>query len=49
MIVGVMRDYKLKLRDLHTSDTLGCVGNWKSGTPKDRDEVNRRETFECDG
>jgi hypothetical protein len=23
MSVGVMKDYELKLRDLHTSDTLG--------------------------
>lgn len=30
--------------DLHTSDTLG----W-GGTPKDRDEVNRREFWVCDG
>ena len=29
-VVRVMRDEKLKLRDLHDSDTLGCVG---SGTP----------------
>ena len=24
--------------DLHVSHTLGFVGNWKSGTPKNRDE-----------
>jgi hypothetical protein len=28
MSVGVIRDEKLKLRDLHTSHTLGCVGDW---------------------
>ena len=27
MGVGVMRDYKLKLRDLHTTHALGCVGD----------------------
>jgi len=30
----------------HTSHTLGWGG---TGTPKDRDEVNRREVWECDG
>ena len=43
MSVGVMKDYKLKLRDLHVSHTFGCVG---TRTPKHSDEVNRRE---CDG
>jgi hypothetical protein len=38
MSIGVMKDYKVKLRDLHVSHTLGYVG---TGTPKDRDEVNR--------
>jgi hypothetical protein len=28
MSVGVMRDYKLKLRDLHSLDTLGSVGGF---------------------
>jgi hypothetical protein len=28
MSLGVMKDEKLKLRDLHTSDTLGCGGDW---------------------
>jgi hypothetical protein len=28
--VGVMRDYNLKLRDLHVSNTLGCVGDWNT-------------------
>ena len=23
-----MKDYKLKLRNLHVSDTLGCSGDW---------------------
>ena len=27
----------------------GFRGDWKSGTPKDRDEVNSREVCECDG
>ncbi len=40
--VGVMKDQKVHLRDLHVSDTLCCVG---TGTPKDRDEVNKREVF----
>ena len=40
----------LNLRDLHDSHTLGCAGNWNhTGIPEDRDEVNRREVFECDG
>jgi hypothetical protein len=30
MSVGVMKGYKLKLRDLHDSDTLGCVGDWNT-------------------
>jgi hypothetical protein len=30
MSVGVMRDEKLKLKDLHVSDTLGCVGDWNT-------------------
>jgi hypothetical protein len=25
----VMKDEKIKLRDLHASDTLCCVGEWK--------------------
>jgi hypothetical protein len=41
-----MKDYKLKLRDLHTSHALGCAGD---RTPKDEDEVNRREVCVCDG
>ena len=39
MSIGVMKDSKLKLRDLYDSYTLGCVG----------DEINRREVVECDG
>jgi hypothetical protein len=35
---------KLKLRDLHTSHTLG---EWGTGTPKDKDEVDRRDVYEC--
>jgi hypothetical protein len=30
MSVGVMKDQKIKLRDLHVSHTLGCVGNWNT-------------------
>jgi hypothetical protein len=26
MGTGVLKDEKLKLRDLHASDTLGCMG-----------------------
>ncbi len=44
-----MKDYELKLRNLHTSYTLGCSRNWRTGIPKDRDEVNRKEVCECDG
>jgi hypothetical protein len=46
MSVGVMKDYKLKQRNLRASHTLGWSG---TGTPKDRDEVNKREVCECDG
>jgi hypothetical protein len=28
MSVGVMRDLKLNLRDLHDSDTLGSAWDW---------------------
>jgi hypothetical protein len=48
MSVGVMKDYKLKLRNLSASHTTHWVGHG-TGTPKDRDEVNRREVCECDG
>jgi hypothetical protein len=30
MSVGVMKDYKLKLRNLHTSYTLGWSWNWNT-------------------
>jgi hypothetical protein len=43
-----MKDYKLKLRDLHDPETWHWVP-WGTGTPKGRDEVNRREVCECDG
>ena len=45
MSVGVMEDYKLG--DLQVSPTLG----WScgTGTPKDKDEVNKREVYECEG
>ncbi len=44
MIVGMMKDEKLKLRGLHPSDTLGCSGPeknicllWiKKARPKDK-------------
>jgi hypothetical protein len=47
MSVGVMEDYKL--RDLLTSHTLGWSWTRGTGTPKDRDEVNKREVCECEG
>ncbi len=31
MIVGVMKDYKLKQRDLRSSHTLGWSWNWNTG------------------
>ncbi len=30
MSVGVMKDYKLKLRKLHVSHTLGWLWNWNT-------------------
>jgi hypothetical protein len=42
-----MKEEKLNLRDLHVSYTLCVVRG--TGTPKDKDEVNRREVCECDG
>jgi hypothetical protein len=41
-------DERLKAKDegCHVSHTLGSSG---TGTPKNRDEVNRREACECDG
>jgi hypothetical protein len=49
MSVGVMKDYKLKLRNLYRIYTshIHWVGRG-SGTPKDRDEVNRREVCELE-
>jgi hypothetical protein len=44
MSVGVMKDQKLKLRELHDSYTVPV--SWGTGTPKDRDEVNKREVSE---
>ena len=38
MSVSVMKDEKLKVRDLHVSHTLGFTGDWNT---KDRDEVTR--------
>ena len=43
MSVGVMKDWKLKLRNLHVRV------HWGTGTPKDKDEVNKRDVSECDG
>ncbi len=45
MSVGVIKDYELKLRNHKSLHWFGLG----TGTPKDRDEVNRREVFECDG
>jgi hypothetical protein len=41
-----MKDYQLNLRDLQPHIHWVARG---TGTPKDRDEVNKREVFECDG
>ena len=41
-----MKDNKLKLRNLHDSHTL--VGR-ETGTPKDKDEVNKPELCDCEG
>jgi hypothetical protein len=30
MMVGAMKDEKLKLRGLHASHTLGCSGDWNT-------------------
>jgi hypothetical protein len=30
MSVGVMKDVKVKMRNLLVSDTLGCSGNWNT-------------------
>jgi hypothetical protein len=30
MSVGVMKDYKLKLRNLHVSYSLGSSGDWNT-------------------
>ncbi len=45
MSVGVMEDYKLK--EIYASLTH-WVGRG-TGTPKDKDEVNKREVCECEG
>jgi hypothetical protein len=42
-----MKDKKLKMRNLHSSQT-GWVGRG-IGTLKDKDEVNRREFYEFEG
>jgi hypothetical protein len=49
MSVGVMKDYRLKLWNLYRIYTshIHWVGRG-TGTPKDRDEVNRREVCELE-
>jgi hypothetical protein len=42
----VMKDYQVNLRDLQPHIHWVPRG---TGTPKDRDEVSKREVFECDG
>ena len=44
MSVGVMEDYK---QEIYTSPTH-WVGRG-TGTPKDRDEVKKREVYDCEG
>jgi hypothetical protein len=44
-----MKDQKLKLRDLYTVLRNTYTVARGTGTPKDKDEVNRREVCECDG
>jgi hypothetical protein len=46
MSVGVLEDYKL--RDLLLCTRTHWVGRG-TGTPKDKDEVNKREVCECEG
>ncbi len=46
MTLSVMKDYKLKL-GIYTPHIQWVV--WGTGTPQNRDEVNRREVCECDG
>ncbi len=46
MSVGVMKDYKLKLGSY--APRIHWVGRG-TGTPKDRDEVKRREDSEREG
>jgi hypothetical protein len=48
MSIGVTKDYKLKVKNLHASHTLGWSWNWNTYL-KDRAEVNKRELCECDG
>ena len=45
MSVNVMKDQKVTIRELHVSQDW--VVRW-TGTPKETDEVNRREVCECD-
>ncbi len=46
MSVGVMKD-KNEISEIYTSRIHWVVRG--TGTPKDRDEVNRRDVSECDG
>jgi hypothetical protein len=46
MSVGVMKDYKLN-KGIY-EPPIHWVG-LGTGTPKNRDEVNKREVCECDG
>jgi hypothetical protein len=50
MSVGVIKDKKVKLKyrcEIYTSHRHWVTGG--TGTPKDKDEVNRRDVCECDG
>jgi hypothetical protein len=46
MSVGVMEDYKLKIKEFTRLTYTDWVAR-EPGTPKDRDEVNKREDCEC--
>jgi hypothetical protein len=46
MNVGVMEDYELKRRDF--TPLIHWVGRG-TGTPEDKDEVNKRGVCECEG
>ncbi len=46
MSVGVMKDSKSKMRVIYMTHIHWVVRG--TGTPKDKDEVNKREVSECD-